>query len=78
MLMIKAEGFAGQNLRDDMIPNMVDLARRTGCSVEVRANETVFWAYPDDTVKDMQEAYDRLYLKSKYVSSQMPTPPTPS
>lgn len=75
MLMIKAEGQAGQSIRDDMLPSMVDLAHRTGCGVEVRANDRLFWVYPYDTVEGMQAAYDRLYMKAKYVSSRMPTPP---
>ena len=74
MLMIKAEGSAGQSLRDDMIPQMVRLAYSTGCGVEVRANDTVFWVYPSDTVADMQAAYDRLYPESRYVSTGISRP----
>ena len=74
MLMLKAEGSAGQSLRDDMIPSMVDLAHRTGCGVEVWANDTVFWAYPSDTVAEMKAAYDRLYPESPYVSTGVVNP----
>lgn len=72
--MIKAEGSAGCSLRDGMIPDMIALAKRTQCSVEVRANDTIFWAYPNDTVEEMQSAYDRLYPESKYVSVNMRLP----
>lgn len=69
MLMIEAKASVGQSLRDDMIPDMVALARRTGAQVEVRGNDTVFWANPDDAVEDLQAAYDRLYPASRYVAT---------
>jgi hypothetical protein len=69
MLMIKAEASAGTDLRESMIPDMVALAARTGARVEVRGNETVFWADPGDTVDAMQAAYDRLYPASRYVAT---------
>lgn len=72
-LMIEAKGSAGQSLRDDIIPDMVRLAQRTQCSVEVNANDTIFWAYPRDTIEEMQAAYDRLYPESRYVSTGMAT-----
>lgn len=74
MLMIKAEASAGQSLRNDMIPDMVALAQRTGCSVAVRDNDTLFWAYPSDHVAEMQAAYDRLYPLSRYVSTGIRQP----
>lgn len=68
MLTLKAEASAGCSLRDEMIPEMIDLARRTGCRIEVSGNETLFWAMPDDTVADLQAAFDRLYPTSRLVS----------
>lgn len=73
-LMIKAEGSPGRSLRDDLIPDMVRLAQRTQCGIEVRANDTIFWAYPRDTIEEMQAAYDRLYPQSRYVGTGMAKP----
>lgn len=69
MLMIEAKASAGCDLRDSMIPDMVALAKRTGVQIEVRGNDTVFWANPDDTVEALQAAYDRLYGPSRYVAT---------
>lgn len=74
MLTIKAEGSAGCSLRDDLMPSMLDLARRTNCRVEVSANDTNFWAHPDDTIEGMADAYDRLYPESRLVFQGMAKP----
>ena len=74
MLTIKAEGSAGCSLRDDMMPEMLKLAHRTGCAVEVEANDTKFIVYPKDTTQSINDAYDRLYPESRMVMSGMVKP----
>jgi hypothetical protein len=71
MLTLKAEASAGISLRDDMLPDMLDLARRTGCRIEVQGNETTFWAMPDDTLAGLVEAFDRLYPASWLVATSL-------
>lgn len=67
-LFITAEAVAGSDIRDDVLPQMVRLARTTDCAVEVRGNGTRFVAYPADSIGGMQAAFDRLYPASTYVS----------
>lgn len=74
MLTIEAKASAGQCLRNDMIPDMVRLARTTGVRVEVRGNDSVFWADPNDTVGGLQQAYDRLYPSSRYIATFIAAP----
>jgi hypothetical protein len=74
MLTLKADADAGCGLRDEMIPQMIDLARRTGCRIEIKGNETTFWAHPADSVEALQAAYDRLYPQSAYVSVRIAQP----
>lgn len=72
-LMLKVEGMAGANLGDLMV-DMLDLARRTGCMVEMKANDITFWVYPDDVEADIRAAFDRLYPTSRYVSTRTRAP----
>ena len=74
MLTIKAEASAGADLREETMPEMVRLARATGCRVELEGNETKFWTMPDDTVLGLQHAFDRLYLHSRLVASWISLP----
>ena len=74
MLTIKAEGSAGMSLRDQMLPEMLVLAKVTNCAVEVKANETVFVVFPNDTCDSILSAYDRLYPDSRMVMSGMMKP----
>ena len=69
MLTIKAEASAGCSLRDQMLPEMLDLARRTGCVIEVSGNETKFWVKPDDTISHLVASFDRLYPASSLVAT---------
>lgn len=66
MLMIKAERTAGTHLKNGLLPDMLALAKKTGCSVE--ANGVRFWVYPKDTIEALNDAFDRLYPKSRVVS----------
>jgi len=74
MLTIKAHGSPGMDLREQMLPEMLSLAKATGCRVEVSANETLFWAHPTDFLPDLQGAYDRLYPDSRIVAVQIASP----
>lgn len=74
MLTIKAESSAGTHLRDGLLPDMAALARVTNCAVEVQANDTLFIAYPSDSVGALKEAFDRLYPKSRMVMTGMTKP----
>lgn len=74
MLTIKAEGTAGMDLREAMLPEMLALAQRTGAAVEVRANDTLFRVRPTDDMEDLRGAYDRLYPDSRMVTTGMVKP----
>lgn len=74
MLTIKAEGSAGMDLRDQMLPEMLLAAKATGCRIQVEANETTFWVHPTDTLATLWEAFDRLYPSSKLVFAGMAAP----
>lgn len=71
MLTLKAEASAGVDLRDSMLPDALDLARRTGARIEIEGNDTLFWIMPDDTLAGLQDAFDRLYPASRYVAAHI-------
>jgi hypothetical protein len=73
-LTLKAEADAGTNLRDQMLPEALDLARRMGVRIEISGNDTLFWIHPWDSIADLQSAYDRLYPESSIVSVKMQAP----
>lgn len=76
---ISVECSAGTDLRMVAMPAMLDLAQRTGCRIELKANDTVFWVRPEDSYTALIHAFDRLYPKSRYVSTgisrSVPRPP---
>lgn len=74
MLTITAEGTAGMDLRESLLPDMLALAQRTGAAVEVRANDTLFRVRPTDDIEDLKGAYDRLYPESRVVTTGMVKP----
>lgn len=67
LLTIKAEADAGMHLEDVCIP-MVELAKRTGCRVELKANGITIWANPDDDWWELRNAFRRLYPAEKFIS----------
>jgi hypothetical protein len=79
MLTLKVEASLGADLRNDVMPQLVQLARFTQCRVELMGNDTLFWAHPSDTVPVMLDAYDRLYPHSRIVSTfiRHPVPRAP-
>lgn len=74
MLRLKAEATAGMDLRRQMLPEMLALAKRTDCCIEVKANGIDFWVYPNDSLVELQSAYDRLYPESQIVSTAVRVP----
>lgn len=74
MLTIKAEGMAGDNIRETIIPDMISLSQKTGCYVEVKANGTRFRFSYRDTIESAQDAFDRLYPESQLVMTGMTRP----
>lgn len=74
MLTIKAEGQAGDDIREHIIPEMIELSRRTNCYVEVKANGTEFRFSHRDRVEDAQDAFDRLYPESRLIMVGMTRP----
>lgn len=74
MLTIKAEGQAGDNIREDIIPEMIALSLKTGCYVEVKANGTEFRFSHRDSVEAAQDAFDRLYPESRLIMAGMMRP----
>jgi hypothetical protein len=72
-LTIKVETQPGDDLRTSMT-EMLDLARRLGVRVEMKANGSTFWVYPEDTTLSVIDAFDRLYLKSRLVAAHITKP----
>lgn len=80
VLTIKAEAPLGCGIREDVMPAMREMAVRTGARIEVEANDTKFWAYPWDSLADLQDAVDRLYPESRIVAAHLvrPVPRVPT
>ena len=74
MLGLKVEAMVGMSLRDDLMPQMLSLAQRTNCRIECRANDTEIWVYPTDTVDGLRDAFDRLYPRSRLITTSMKQP----
>lgn len=74
MLTLRVEVSAGMDLRDQMLPKMLDLSRRLGCRVEAKGNDTLFWVHPSDDLRMLHEAFDRLYPASAIVSTRIRKP----
>jgi hypothetical protein len=74
MLTLKADADPGTNLRDEMLPEALALAKQAGARIEIVGNETKFVIRPDDTIEALFEAFDRLYPHSAYVSTTTTRP----
>jgi hypothetical protein len=69
LLTLTVEAAPGMDLKEAMAL-MVDVARRTGCRVQMDGNGTRFWVVPDDTVEMVEAAFDRCYLNGKGLQRQ--------
>lgn len=72
-LFLSVDALAGMHLGEAMV-EMLDLARRVGCGIELKANDTTLWVYPEDTEEAVRDAFARLYPKSRYVSTHTKEP----
>lgn len=73
MLRLIVHAEAGASLRNAMA-DMVAVATRTGCMIEMKGNETTFWVEPGDTLPEVLRAFDRLYPQSTYVATWIKQP----
>lgn len=77
MLTIKVDADPGTFLGDAMV-EMLDVAQRTECRVEMKANGVTFSVRPDDTADQLRDCYRRLYAEarpaSRLVATHVPRP----
>lgn len=72
MLTIKVDADPGTFLGDAII-EMLDVARRTDCRVEMKANGVTFSVRPDDTADQLRDCYRRLYAEARPASKLVAT-----
>lgn len=72
MLTIKVDADPGTFLGDAFI-EMLDVARRTGCRVDMKGNGVTFSVRPDDTVDQLRDCYRRLYAEARPASELVAT-----
>lgn len=73
-LTLRVDGGLGESIPDQLLPEMVDLAGLTGCNIEMRTNDTLVVVRPGDTRAAVNDAYERLYPKSRMVCASMANP----